>query len=378
MNASETNSQVTLDERLVPVNYHGVGFPFPAVDSDSVTAAARILWNADNRFWGLGTVSKVLVTYNNPGAGTVPNMAGFPDQAEVFPDGANVSRALGMYYIRLRPRGVPLTDTGRYPGVDEDHHFMEALFMVQPQDVLGTDKITFRPVDPTDSFTSWVYAPSMRRVRRFSGEDQGSPIDFVRQEFFVFSDPPTVFDLTSARLVVTTRWIAHASNAQHEVVQLRGQNAALLTDGLELRPSYVIRVEPIQNGLAQTRFLLIDHEHFGPLYNIGIDHAGNVARIVTSATQWSEDIGHTGLRFPMDYCATVYFPQTRQSTHVIGYQRWSPKGPLSDLLELFQTSTLGQGKPAERSWDLFARPTAEETRRVAVPIQFQRTLASNQ
>ncbi|MCC6847149.1 MAG: DUF1329 domain-containing protein [Deltaproteobacteria bacterium] len=150
-------SQVKLAENGLALQGHVAGAPFPSIDPADPKIALKIVWNYEYRPYP-GTDD--FVEYDFPAeTGAVGN--GKPMEVERY---YWIGESRRMYY-NSRLYVDPKPELPNPEGI----RFKEVLGpLIAPFDLKGIGALEYRYVDASKQDDTWLYVPSLRRVRRLS------------------------------------------------------------------------------------------------------------------------------------------------------------------------------------------------------------------
>ena len=150
------SSQVKLGDDGVAVLNYVAGQPFPKVDTAEKTAAIKLMWNFNFR-----PGFEDDLDLRNFDADTGPVSDERPLQVE--------RHFLVDHFRRLKYVGRLYVDPKPLLPNNEKFEFKETLHpLIEPFDLKGVGFTYYRYFDPTKQDDSWLYLPSLRRVRRLS------------------------------------------------------------------------------------------------------------------------------------------------------------------------------------------------------------------
>jgi hypothetical protein len=149
------SSQVQLGEDGLSLKNFVAGRPFPNVTADDPQAAAKIMQNYSF------AIAFDDLDIRNFDADTGPISMDRPLQVE--------RHFLAEHFMRLFYVGRLYVDPKPVLPNDEGYHFKETLKpLIEPFDLKGVGFTYYRYMDPQRQDDSWLYLPSLRRVRRLS------------------------------------------------------------------------------------------------------------------------------------------------------------------------------------------------------------------
>jgi len=149
------SSQVKLGDDGLTLENFVAGRPFPNIDTDDPQVAAKIMQNYSF------SISFDDFQINDFDADTGPISLDRPLQVERH---FLIDDFMRLYYVgRLYVDPKPVLPN------DEGFHFKETLKpLIEPFDLKGVGFTYYRYLDPARQDDSWLYLPSLRRVRRLS------------------------------------------------------------------------------------------------------------------------------------------------------------------------------------------------------------------
>ncbi len=288
-------------------NYRA-GQPFPMEEIDckgDPNAGAKIAWNFVRRWEGAGGSARFYYSYwdrgeelplyyegNSTGVGLA-----FRPEPEYEATGGDVFRGEKRY-------------TAGGPNVEA------------PFDARGIMLLTYRykasygPEATTKNDDTWVYVPTLRRVRRISTAqrtDAVSGTDFTMDDLFSFNGIVPQYEwecLGEQELVapVRTKVLAYPFEKDHN---FGPYGLSFADDRWELRKTVKFRFTP-RNSDHPYKFkdIYIDINSMEPLYSFAYDRKGELWKILWHNHRWSADYE------PEDYAGWQDVPEPRDLTVV--------------------------------------------------------------
>lgn len=129
----------------------GPGFPFPEIDLSDPMAGAKIMWNF---------ISSEFHSNSQEVMWVLRTLRGRNVEVEVIGKQARLSYDFRTTPIK-REKGITYKEISLY---------------LAPADLFGTVTLTWRWQDPKKWDTSWIYTPSLRRIRRISAANRSDPV----------------------------------------------------------------------------------------------------------------------------------------------------------------------------------------------------------
>jgi len=270
------------------------GRPFPGeIDCHGdPRAGVKIMWNFSYQWEGAGHDASFLYTYW--------------DRGEQLP----------LYY-EGRARWVKLSHRAekRYAanGGDvfrgEERRNAGGPTVEAPFDARGLAFLTYRykssdgPLAEARNDDTWIYLPSLRRVRRVSSAqrtDAVSGTDFTLDDLFSFDGIVPQYEWTclEERRVIgpmNTKLLGHP----YGKADFGPRGLSYANDRWELRDAVVVRMRPKNADHPYAyKDLYIDRQTMVPMYSFAYDRKGELWKIITHAKRWSEDHSLTGEYYP--------------------------------------------------------------------------------
>jgi hypothetical protein len=265
------------------------GQPFPVDEIDckeDPQAGIKIAWNFDYRWQGAGAVAHGYYSYW--------------DRGEELP----------LYYegtarnIWLAHRPEPEFES---KGGDlfrgENRKLAYGVEVLAPFDAKGITLLNYRykssdgPLAEARNDDTWVYIPTLRRVRRISTAqrtDAVSGTDFTFDDFGSFFGIPPQYQwecLAEVKILapVNSRVKAYPYTRDHN---FGPYGLSFADDRWELRPALKVRFVPRNADHPYSeKVLYIDRQTFEPLYSFAYDRKGELWKIIYHNKRWSDD-GH--------------------------------------------------------------------------------------
>lgn len=266
------SSQVSLDDKGILTNWVA-GQPFPTVDANDPKAATKLMYNFENTFYFSDDLNVHL-----PDADT--------GSFQVDSDGNrryNVERHFIVDWSRrLRYEGrLKHAPTPSFPDSDV---FAKAGFypLIEPFDLKGVGSVAFRYKDSSRQDDTWLYVPTIRRVRRMSSAQRSDALfgqDIDMDSFGGYAGQINWFDW---KLVGEKPMLAsfHGKNLPPKVCTRDG--GMTYCEDWEMRPSvYVIEGKPrVPDYAYSKRVIYLDKEAFMIPYSDLYDRNAELWKVV--------------------------------------------------------------------------------------------------
>ena len=265
----------------------GQPFPMDAIDCQGdPEAGAKIAWNFDYRWQGAG--------------GTAHGYYSYWDRGEELP----------LYYegtgrqIWLAHRPEPqFAKKGGDLFRGEKRKLAYGVEVLAPFDAKGIAIVNYRyksadgPLAEAQNDDTWVYVPTLRRVRRVSTAqrtDAVSGTDFTFDDFSGFFGIPPQYDWTclgemDLLATVNSTVKAYPYTRDHN---FGPYGLSFADDRWELRPAMKVQFVPKSADHPYSKKILYIDKNTGEmLYSFAYDQKGELWKIIYHNKRWSED-GH--------------------------------------------------------------------------------------
>jgi hypothetical protein len=179
-----------------------------------------------------------------------------------------------------------------------------------PFDARGIMLLTYRykssdgPRSEAKNDDTWVYIPTLRRVRRISRAQRTDAVagtDFTLDDLFSFNGiiPQYEWTCLGERRVIgpmNTRVKAYPYERDHN---FGPYGLSFADDRWELRDAIIVRMTPKNDDHPyHHKDIYIDKQTLAPLYSFAYDQKEELWKIIWHAKRWSEDETLTGVWFP--------------------------------------------------------------------------------
>ncbi len=270
------------------------GWPFHPDDLDCANdpqAAVKIMWN----FIGGG------------GSGNASFFYSYWDRGEKLPlyyEGSG--RGVGLAH-RIEPK---YRETGGDIFRGEKRRSAFGVEVDAPFDARGIQLLSYRykssdkPRSEAKNDDTWVYVPTLRRVRRISSAqrtDAVSGTDFTFDDLRSFAGivPQYEWQCLGERRILApmnTKVKAYPYEKDHN---FGPYGLSYADDRWELRDAWVVRMTPKNaDHPYHHKDIYIDQQTFAPLYSFAYDRKEELWKIIWHNKRWSEDTSLTGVWFP--------------------------------------------------------------------------------
>jgi len=273
------SSQVKLGEDGLTMEGYVAGMPFPNVDAADKDAAVKIMHNFSYRL----DMAHDDLDLRNFDADTGPISAEEPLQVErhFLIDHFRRLWYVSRLYVDPKPE-LPNPD-----GI----HYKETLHpLLEPFDLKGVGFTYYRYLDPARQDDSWLYMPSLRRVRRLSTAQRSDAL------FGQDTDVDSYGGYAGHMAWSTWKFVGEGEalgvfHAEHFPVKWADGAANWAFDDVwEKRKVWIIEGESKLPQYAYSkRVIYIDKETYAALYSDMYDRAGELWKIWVNDFSWKRE-----------------------------------------------------------------------------------------
>ena len=273
--------QVTLDEKNVMQNWVA-GQPFPGVSSDDPKAAAKIMYNFQNTHYFTDDLNLHLVDADT---GTLYIDANgnrhYQVERHFVSDWLRILQYQGRLHHDPKPAFPENADqTFRKSGLHP---------LIEPFDLKGVGGTSYRYVDLMRQDDTWLYLPSLRRVRRMSSAQRSDALfgqDIDVDSYGGYAGQIPWFDW---KLVGEKPMLASLHGERLPPKPCEKDGGMTFCESWELRPSvYVIEGKPKVPGYAYSkRVIYVDKETNFIIYSDLYDNAEQLWKVVMQSIRTS-------------------------------------------------------------------------------------------
>jgi hypothetical protein len=280
------------------------GQPFPMEEIDcrgDPQAAVKIMWDFDYQWEGDGRNTSFLYSYWDRG-----------ERLPLFYEGH--SRTIHLSH-RVEPELLEKYDGDLFRGEKRKYAF--GIEVTAPYESRGTTVLTYRyksadgPVAQARNDDTWVYVPTLRRVRRISTAQRTDAVagtDFTFDDLRSFSGIIPQYEwecLGEFELLapMNSKVRAFPYDEDHDFGPL---GVSFASDRWHLRHAVKVRMTP-RNADHPYKYkdIYIDRQTLIPLYSFAYDQKQEMWKIIWHNTRWSEQEadyypGWDGIETPRD------------------------------------------------------------------------------
>ncbi len=268
------------------------GRPFPEeIDCQGdPDAGAKIIWNFSYRWNGVSGNASFYYSYWDRG-----------EELPLYYEGTGTG-----FMLSRRPEPELLEKNGGDLFRGEKRKRANGAEVDAPFDARGIKLMTYRykasdnPLAETRNDDTWVYVPSLRRVRRISTAqrtDAVSGTDFTLDDLFSFNGIVPQYEWTCLEerdliAPMNSKVKAYPYEKDHNFGPF---GLSFASDRWELRKAVVVRMDPRNEDHPYSKKdIYLDKQTLQPLYSAAYDHKGELWKIIYHNKRWSEDHSLTG------------------------------------------------------------------------------------
>jgi len=264
------SGQVKLSADGRSVEGQVAGQPFPKIDPNDPQVAEKIMWNFEFKFLITDDVD-----LRNFDADTGTINSGNKEltvERHFLLDHLRSMSYVGRLYQDPKPAYEPNTDNIRGK---------QALYpILEPFDLKGVGLLSYRYLDPDRQDDTWLYLPSLRRVRRLSSSQRSDALfgqDTDVDSYYGYAGNPAwmKWKYLGERDMLG---VMHAKN--FPVKWAEGSANFAFDDVWEKRRVHVLEGTPLNPQYAYSkRLIFVDKETYAVLYSDISDRAGQLWKV---------------------------------------------------------------------------------------------------
>ena len=276
---------------------HTAGQPFPMAEIDCLGdphAGLKIIWNFDYQWRGGGGAASFYYSYWDRG-----------EQLPLYYEGS--ARTVELSH-RAEPQYLEKQGGDIFRGEKRKNAF--GVQVDAPFDARGITLLSYRykntdgPRADAKNDDTWVYVPTLRRVRRISTAQRTDAVagtDFTFDDLFSFAGIVPQYDWTC----LGERKMLGPMNSMVKAFPYEKEHnfgpygLSYADDRWELRDVVVIRMTPKNSDHPyHHKDIYIDKETLTALYSFAYDQKEELWKILWHNKRWSEDNSLTGSWYP--------------------------------------------------------------------------------
>jgi len=266
------------------------GQPFPMDEiacGEDPDAGVKVMWNFDYRWEGTGRAASFYYSYWDRG-----------EELPLYFEGT--SRTVELAH-REEPELLEENEGDLFSSERRKYAF--GIEVTDPFDSRGTNVMTYRyksadrPPEEAKNDDTWVYVPTLRRVRRISTAqrtDAVSGTDFTLDDLFSFSGIIPQYEwkcLGEMELLAPMNSKVEAY-PYNEDINFGPYGLSYADDRWELRKVVKVRMIPKnEDHPYHHKDIYLDEQTLEPLYSFAYDQKEELWKIIWHNHRWSEDGG---------------------------------------------------------------------------------------
>ena len=251
---------------LTLVNYVA-GQPFPNVKPDDPQLALKVMWNYEYKF---SPGDDLDIRHFDADTGTITDHGPLKIERHFMLDHLRTQNWNGRLYVDPKP------DKPNPNGYRSQHGLYPIL---EPYDLKGVGDLSYRYLDPARNDDSWLYLPSLRRVRRLSTAQRSDALfgqDTDTDSYYGYAGQIAWMEWKS----LGERDLLGAFHARYLPVKWDAKVDWAFDDVWEKRRVYVIEgVSKLPQYAYSKRILFIDKETWLVAFSDIYDRAGELWKV---------------------------------------------------------------------------------------------------
>jgi len=261
------SGQVKLSADGLNVNNYVAGLPFPNLDPKDPQIAFKIMWNYDYHFL---TTDDVDLRNFDADTGSIADHGPLTVERHFLLDHFRRLFWTGRLYVDPKPEKP---NPNGYRG-------QQGLYpILEPFDLKGVGALGNRYIDPSKQDDSWLYLPSLRRVRRLSTAQRSDALfgqDTDVDSYYGYAGHIAWMDWK----FLGEKDVLSALHAQHYPAKWNDKVDWAFDEGWEKRKHYVIEgVSKLPQYAYSKRVIFIDKETWTVPFSDIYDRSGELWKI---------------------------------------------------------------------------------------------------
>ena len=269
------HAQVRLTpEGVLDESTYVAGRPFPIIDPNDPQAATKVMYNFERTQYFTDDLTAKLFDAETGQINRGEGKQRFSVERHFVFDALRILKYIGRTEqppipAMPNPEGV-LAKGGTYP-------------MIEPFDLKGVGGLSYRYLDPKKYDDTWLYLPSLRRVRRLSTAQRsdalfGQDVDLDSSGGYAGQIPWFDWKLLAVRQGLA---VGHGKHLPPQPCEDDG--GVTFCDDWELGKGYVVEGTPKLAAYAYSkRIIFVDAESFYITYADMYDHAGELWKVAVN------------------------------------------------------------------------------------------------
>ena len=252
------------------------GRPFPMIDANDPDAAAKIMYNFER---SRAFTDDVTARLFDAETGSIVKQA---NGAQTF----NIERHFVLDALRIL-KYVGRTEAAPLPALPNP----QAVFakagqypVIEPFDLKGVGGLGFRYLDASKQDDTWIYLPSLRRVRRLSSAQRSDALFGQDVDIDSYGGCAGQIPWFRWKLLGSKPMLASGHGEHLPPVPCKGDGGATFCENWEPLPKvWIVEGTPRFAGYAYSkRVIFVDDETFFIAYTDVYDHAGQLWKVAVN------------------------------------------------------------------------------------------------
>ncbi len=245
------------------------GLPFPKLDANDPQVATKVMWNYEYKWQATDDVNA-----RNFDADSGPIFGGdtpLSVERHFLIDHVRILRYVGRLFIDPKPTWE--TKEG-YQNKNTLHPIIE------PFDLKGVGGLSYRYIDPSKTDDTWLYLPSLRRVRRLSTAQRSDALFGQDADIDSFYGYAGHIAWMNWKLLGEKEMLGSWHGVNYPSKPASGGADFAFDDVWEKRPVYIVEgVSRLPQYAYGKRIIYIDKEAWGVPYSDMYDRSGSLWKV---------------------------------------------------------------------------------------------------
>jgi hypothetical protein len=244
------------------------GMPFPDIDPNDPQAALKIMWNYEYKPF---VTDDLDVRNFDADTGNINDDEPMTVERHYLVDHIRTQFYNGRVFNDPKPE-MPNTDGFRYKGSLHP--------IIEPFDLKGVGSLTFRYIDPAKQDDTWLYLPTLRRVRRLNSAQRSDALFGQDTDVDSYGGYAGHIAWMDWKFLGERKILAAFHAANHPVQWCPGAGNFAFCDNWEPRDAYVIEgTSKLPQYAYGTRLLFIDKETYLVAFSDITDRQGRLWKV---------------------------------------------------------------------------------------------------
>ena len=249
------------------------GRPFPIIDPNDAQAPIKIMYNFERTRYFTDDLTARLFDAETGAIEKLPNGGqNYTIERHFVIDALRILKYMGRTEAAPlpalpNPQGV-LAKAGEFP-------------VIEPFDLKGVGGLGYRYLDASKQDDTWIYLPSLRRVRRLSSAQRSDALFGQDVDVDSYGGYAGQIPWFNWKLLGSKAMLASGHNEHLPPVPCKGDGGVTFCDNWELLPKmWILEGTPKFAGYAYSkRIIFLDNETFFIPYTDVYDHGGQLWKV---------------------------------------------------------------------------------------------------